>query len=154
MLRFDIPVALLAVLTLAACGNSPPTHAVHAPVDTSSIGTPPTPVNALAASPEPDANAAVAEADANADANAALASANEAMASDQGAADTFNASFDSSTHDSCVSSAERKGVTADFADSYCTCVVTQLDQLPVQEKMSLARRKDLVIAAANACKQQ
>ena len=42
---------------------------------------------------------------------------------------SFNASFDKSTHDSCVTSAQTHGAAADVAEKYCTCVVAQLDKL-------------------------
>ena len=64
---------------------------------------------------------------------------------------SFNASFDKSTHDSCVSTATGRGGAADVVEKYCTCVVAQLDQLSVDEKMKLNSEPDKLKAAAEAC---
>jgi hypothetical protein len=64
---------------------------------------------------------------------------------------SFNASFDKSTHDSCVSTATGRGGAPDVVERYCTCVVTQLDKLSVDEKMKLNQAPDKVSAAAQAC---
>jgi hypothetical protein len=67
---------------------------------------------------------------------------------------SFNASFDKTTHDSCVTSASEHGAAADVAEKYCTCVVTELDKLSVQDKMGLAAHQEKLQAAAAACKPQ
>jgi hypothetical protein len=64
---------------------------------------------------------------------------------------SFNASFDKSTHDSCVSTAVGKGGAPDVVEKYCTCVVAQLDKLTVDEKMKLNQTPDKLTAAAQAC---
>jgi hypothetical protein len=63
----------------------------------------------------------------------------------------FSASFDKSTHDSCVSSATQKGIAADKAEAYCSCVVAQADQLSNSDKMTLAVHPDKMTAMAQAC---
>jgi hypothetical protein len=63
----------------------------------------------------------------------------------------FSAQFDKSTHDSCVTSATQKGIAADKAEAYCTCVVAQADQLSNSDKMSLAVHPDKMTAMAQAC---
>jgi hypothetical protein len=65
---------------------------------------------------------------------------------------SFNASFDKSTHDSCVTSAQTHGAAADVAEKYCTCVVAQLDKLSTADKMALPQHEETLTAAANACK--
>jgi hypothetical protein len=67
---------------------------------------------------------------------------------------SFTASFDKSTHDSCVSSASQHGATADVAEKYCTCVVTELDKLSVQDRMALPAHQEKLQAAAQTCKPQ
>jgi hypothetical protein len=64
----------------------------------------------------------------------------------------FNASFDKSTHDACVTSAETHGAPADVAGRYCTCVVTQLQPLSVEAKLALPQHREALVAAANTCK--
>jgi hypothetical protein len=66
---------------------------------------------------------------------------------------TFNASFDKSTHDSCLSSAQSHGAAADAAERYCSCVVTQLRPLSVEDKIALAHRQETIQAAAKVCSQ-
>ena len=63
----------------------------------------------------------------------------------------FSAQFDKSTHDSCVTSATQKGLAADKAEAYCTCVVAQADQLSNSDKMSLAVHPEKMTAMAQAC---
>jgi hypothetical protein len=65
---------------------------------------------------------------------------------------SFNAAFDKSTHDSCVTSAQTHGAAADVAEKYCTCVVAQLDKLSTQDKMALPQHEETLTAAASACK--
>ena len=65
---------------------------------------------------------------------------------------SFNAAFDKSTHDSCVTSAQTHGAAADVAEKYCTCVVAQLDKLSTADKMALPQHEETLTAAANACK--
>jgi len=63
----------------------------------------------------------------------------------------FNASFDKSTHDSCVTSASTHGLAAAQAETYCTCIVKELDKLPTQEKMTLTLHQDKMTAVAQTC---
>ncbi|HZZ89556.1 MAG TPA: hypothetical protein VFE13_14595 [Caulobacteraceae bacterium] len=63
----------------------------------------------------------------------------------------FNASFDKSTHDSCVTSATQHGAAADKAEKYCTCVVGELDKLSTADKMQLPMHQEKLKAAADAC---
>jgi hypothetical protein len=63
----------------------------------------------------------------------------------------FKVQFDKSTHDSCVSSASSKGVAADKAEAYCTCVVEQADQLSNSDKMALPLHPEKMTAMAQAC---
>ena len=65
---------------------------------------------------------------------------------------SFNASFDKSTHDTCVSSATGNGAPAATAQTYCSCVVTQLDKLTVQQKMALNANSPELTQAAATCK--
>jgi hypothetical protein len=67
---------------------------------------------------------------------------------------SFNDTFAKSTHDSCVSAAESHGAPANAAERYCSCVVSRLAPLPVEDKMALPQHPDTVTAAANACKVQ
>lgn len=66
----------------------------------------------------------------------------------------FNQTFDKSTHDSCVSSATTHGATPDVAETYCSCVVTQLDKLSVDQRMKLQPSSPELQTAAEACKPQ
>ena len=63
----------------------------------------------------------------------------------------FKVQFDKSTHDSCVTSATSKGVAADKAEAYCTCVVGQVDQLSNADKMALPMHPEKMTAMAQAC---
>jgi hypothetical protein len=65
----------------------------------------------------------------------------------------FNASFDKSTHDSCVTTATQH-VSAAAAETYCTCVVKQLDQYSVADKMALPIHQEKLQAAASVCNAQ
>jgi hypothetical protein len=64
---------------------------------------------------------------------------------------SFNASFDKRTHDTCLPSAEAHGATAAVAETYCTCVVGQLDKLTVAQKMALNGSSPELQQAASAC---
>jgi hypothetical protein len=66
----------------------------------------------------------------------------------------FNQSFDKSTHDSCVSSAIAHQASSDVAERYCTCFVSQLQGLSVQEKMNLSRTPEKMTNAAAFCRAQ
>ena len=66
----------------------------------------------------------------------------------------FNASFDKSTHDSCVTSATNKGAPADVAEKYCACLVVQADKLTTQEKLALPAHPDQMNAMAATCNAQ
>ena len=63
----------------------------------------------------------------------------------------FKAQFDKGTHDSCLRSAISKGVAADKAEAYCTCVVAQADQLSNSDKMTLPMHPEKMTAMAEAC---
>jgi hypothetical protein len=52
----------------------------------------------------------------------------------QGFDKSFNDAFAKSVHDSCVSAATAHNATADQAERYCGCIVTQLAPLSVDEK--------------------
>jgi hypothetical protein len=64
----------------------------------------------------------------------------------------FNAAFDKTTHDTCVPSAEAHGAAAETAEAYCTCVVKQLDDLPVAQKEKLNGSSPELAQAAAACR--
>jgi hypothetical protein len=138
-------ITLLAVLTLAGC-NKPATPAV-APANTTGAAAPFAPSYAAGGAAAPAAAPGAALADGSAPAPDA-----SSPTPDQTAA--FNASFDKSTHDSCVTSAEGNGATADAAEKYCTCVVAKLEPLSVQDKMALPQHQDTLTAAASACRGQ
>src|ERR1700722_13656696 len=81
-----------------------------------------------------------------------LALAALSLAACGGQSDTqFNASFDKSTHDSCVTSASTHGLAAPQAEAYCTCVVKELDRLSTQDKMTLALHQEKMTAVAQTC---
>jgi hypothetical protein len=65
---------------------------------------------------------------------------------------SFNASFEKSTHDSCVTSATGGGAPASTAETYCSCIVTQLEPLTVQQKLALNASSPEVAQAAATCK--
>jgi hypothetical protein len=75
------------------------------------------------------------------------ASSNGASAFDA----NFNAGFDKSTHDSCLTSATQHGAAADKAEKYCTCVVGELDKLSTSDKMQLPMHQEKLKAAADTC---
>ncbi len=64
----------------------------------------------------------------------------------------FNQAFDKSLHDSCVKSAVGNSAPPDAAERYCSCMVSQLQGLPVSEKQSLNPSSDKLRAAADHCK--
>jgi hypothetical protein len=64
----------------------------------------------------------------------------------------FNANFSKATHDSCLSSAQSHGAAADAAERYCSCVVSRLAPLSVEDKMALPQHQDVMVTASNACK--
>jgi hypothetical protein len=64
----------------------------------------------------------------------------------------FNAAFDKSTHDSCVPSAVAHGASPEAAESYCTCVVKELDNLPVARKQALNGSSPELSNAAADCR--
>ena len=64
---------------------------------------------------------------------------------------SWNASFDKSAHHSCVETATRRGGAAVAVERYCTCVVSQLDKLSVDEKMKLNESPAKLSSAAKAC---
>jgi len=64
----------------------------------------------------------------------------------------FDATFARTTHDSCLSSAQSHGAAADAAERYCSCIVSRLAPLSVEDKMALPQHQDTMVAASNACK--
>ena len=74
-----------------------------------------------------------------------------APADNSAAGQQFKVQFDKSMHDSCVKSVSSKGVAADKAEAYCTCVVGQADQLSNADKMALAVHPETETAMAEAC---
>jgi len=71
----------------------------------------------------------------------------------QGAFDkSFNSEFDKSAHDSCISSATAHGASPGRAERYCTCMVGQLDNLTVRQKMELRPSSPEVSQAFSACR--
>ena len=66
----------------------------------------------------------------------------------------FNAAFDKSTHDSCVTSAVAHQAAPDAAEKYCSCIVTQLQGLSVAEKQSLSPTSDKANQAVAHCRAQ
>jgi hypothetical protein len=64
----------------------------------------------------------------------------------------YNAGFEKSTHDACVSSAQNHGAAADAAERYCSCVVDRLRPLSVENKVALSQHPDALSDASNACK--
>src|SRR5580658_1535026 len=67
---------------------------------------------------------------------------------------SFNDTFARTTHDSCLRAAQSHGAPADAAERYCSCVVSRLDSLSVEQKMALPQHQDTKAAASNACKGQ
>ena len=67
---------------------------------------------------------------------------------------SFNAAFDKATHDSCVTAAQTRGVTADRAEQYCSCVVAQLQPLSVEDKIALKTNSTPIMAASAVCNQR
>jgi hypothetical protein len=67
---------------------------------------------------------------------------------------SMSASFDKSMHDSCVSTATGQGAPAATAEQYCSCVVTQLDKVPIQQRVSLSPTSQPVSDAMTTCKTQ
>jgi hypothetical protein len=67
----------------------------------------------------------------------------------------LSATFDKSMHDSCVSTASAKpGVQVSAAEAYCSCVVTQLDAIPIAQRMTLSPTSDKITSAENVCNAQ
>lgn len=63
----------------------------------------------------------------------------------------FNAAFDKSTHDSCVTSAGSHGLPAAQVEAYCTCFVKEADKLSVPDKMALPAHEEKITAMAQTC---
>jgi hypothetical protein len=61
--------------------------------------------------------------------------------------------YDKNVHDSCVSTASKSNPAA-MAETYCSCVVTQLDKLPVQQRLALSPTSQQVTDAAATCNAQ
>ena len=66
----------------------------------------------------------------------------------------FNEAFAKSAHDSCISSSTAHGATPGQAEQYCTCVVTQLAPLSVQEKQQLSPSSDKFTQIRELCRAQ
>jgi hypothetical protein len=65
----------------------------------------------------------------------------------------MNSAYDKNFHDSCVTAAAQGGSNA-IAETYCSCVVTQLDKIPISQRVSLKPDSDQVNQAVNTCKTQ
>ena len=65
--------------------------------------------------------------------------------------DPNGAVFDKGVHDSCVTSAVAKGAMPAKAEAYCTCVVGELDQVPVSGRVRLTPQSDAVTHAEAVC---
>src|SRR5262249_8312005 len=65
---------------------------------------------------------------------------------------SFNDTFDRTMHDSCGRSATAHGAAADLSERFCSCVVTELDKLTVEQRMKLAATSPEVAAAEATCK--
>ena len=63
----------------------------------------------------------------------------------------FNASFDKSLHDSCMTSFTTKGGPPDKAEPYCACSVKEVDKLSKQDKLTLGMHQDKMTAIAQIC---
>ena len=61
--------------------------------------------------------------------------------------------FDKSMHDGCVSTASKNNPAA-LAEAYCSCVVTQLDQVPPQTRIGLNASSPQVTNAMSTCNEQ
>ena len=61
--------------------------------------------------------------------------------------------FDKSMHDGCVSTASKNN-PAPLAEAYCSCVVTQLDQVPPQQRVGLNASSPQVTNAMSTCNAQ
>jgi hypothetical protein len=68
--------------------------------------------------------------------------------------DAYNASFARDTHDACVSSAQSHGAQAAAAEQFCGCVVSRLQPLSVEAKVSLSQHPDVMQSAAESCRAQ
>jgi hypothetical protein len=66
----------------------------------------------------------------------------------------FNATFAKTTHDGCLRSAQKHGLSANAAEQYCSCVVHRLGSLSVEDKMALPQHQDTMLAASHACRVQ
>jgi hypothetical protein len=62
----------------------------------------------------------------------------------------MNATYDKNFHDSCLTTASQK-VGPAAAETYCTCVVTQLDKTPISQRVALKADSPEVTQATNAC---
>jgi hypothetical protein len=76
------------------------------------------------------------------------------QALEAGYTQSFNKTFDKSTHDSCVPAAVTHGASADAAERYCNCVIAQLEPLSPIEKLQLNSQPDKLTAAGAACQAQ
>ena len=90
----------------------------------------------------------------NKTADGAASSQNFLQAFEAGYTESFNKTFDKSTHDSCVPAAVTHGASADAAERYCSCVIAQLEPLSPAEKLQLNSQPDKLHAAAAACQAQ
>jgi len=64
---------------------------------------------------------------------------------------SVNAAFDRSASASCLTAAEAKGAMRALAQSYCSCVLVQLDKLTVAQKLALNDNSPELQQAATAC---
>lgn len=63
----------------------------------------------------------------------------------------FNASFDKSMHDSCVTSFTSHGGPSAQAEPYCSCVVRAADKLSMSDKLTLGSHPEKMTPMAQAC---
>jgi hypothetical protein len=62
-----------------------------------------------------------------------------------------DAQLDRKRHDSCVSSLTAHGLSAAYAEAYCTCTVKESDKLPEADKVQLLLHPDKMRAVARTC---
>lgn len=67
---------------------------------------------------------------------------------------TFDASFDKSLHDSCMTSFSSHGGPAALAEPYCSCTLREVDKLSDADKIALAAQQDKLQAIATTCMTQ
>jgi hypothetical protein len=132
------------LLALAGCGQRAvaPTNSAAGPTNATTMAI--LPAANMMASPAPAQGLAQPGSTQQATADAPPTSA---PGGDDGAV------FDKNLHDSCFSTASAKGGPA-AAETYCSCIVVQLDQVPVQQRIALSATSDEVTHAESYCNAQ